>query len=328
MKAAQVHELGNRSSIQIDDIDEPTAGPGEVLVDVAAVTVNFPDILMLDGKYQIRPDLPFVLGKDGAGTVAAVGSDVSDFAVGDRVMFYLHYGAFAERAAVPVSNCFHLPADMPLDDAAAMGITFQTVWAALVDRAGLKAGESVLVTGAAGGVGLAGVALAKALGASTVLAGITTMSKADAVKAAGADHIIDMTGDDLRDSVRDQVKAATGGEVDVVLDVVGGDTFDACIRALAFGGRIVVLGFTGGRIAEAKTNYLLLKNIAVLGSSINAYYARDIEAVHHGQAEMTRLYAESKLKPHIHARFPLDRVGEALATVEDRAVVGKVLIDI
>jgi NADPH:quinone reductase len=292
------------------------------------VTVNFPDILMLDGKYQIRPDLPFVLGKDGAGTVAAVGEGVSGFAVGDRVMFYLHYGAFAERAAVPAKQCFKLPAEMPLDDAAAMGITFQTVWAALVDRAALKPGESVLVTGAAGGVGLAAVALAKALGAGTVLAGLTTLSKADAVKAAGADHIIDMTGSDLKDGVRDQVKAATGGEVDVVLDVVGGDTFDACLRALAFSGRIVVLGFTGGRIAEAKTNYLLLKNIAVIGSSINAYYARDLAAVHRGQDEMMKLYGEGRLKPHIHARFPLDRCAEALAVVEDRAVVGKVIIEI
>jgi len=328
MKAARLHELGNRAAVTVDDIAEPSPGPGEVVVDVAAASVNFPDILMLDGKYQIRPDLPYVLGKDGAGTIAAVADDVADFAVGDRVMFYLHYGAFAERAAVPASQCFRLPADMPLDDAAAMGVTFQTVWAALVDRAALKSGETVLVTGAAGGVGLAGVALAKALGARAVLAGLTTMSKADAVRAAGADHIVDMSGGDLRDGVRDQVKAAIGGEVDVVLDVVGGDAFDACLRALAFCGRIVVLGFTGGRIAEARTNYLLLKNVAVLGSSINAYYARDLDAVHRGQAEMNRLYGEGKLVPHIHARFPIDRCNEAFAAVEDRAVVGKVLIEI
>ncbi|HUT47761.1 MAG TPA: NADPH:quinone oxidoreductase family protein [Alphaproteobacteria bacterium] len=329
MKAVRVHELGNRSGVTVDDIPEPDAGPGEVVVDLAAATINYPDILMLDGKYQVRPDLPYVLGKDATGTVCAIGEGVSGFAVGDRVLFYVHYGAFAEKVAVPVTNCFKLPNDMPLDDAAAMGVAFQTVWAALVDRAALQPGEVVLVTGAAGGVGIAGVALAKALGAGTVLAGLTTMSKADAVKAAGADHIIDMSGDELKDGVRDQVRQATGGrDVDVVLDVVGGDIFDACLRTLAFNGRIVVLGFMGGRIADVKTNYLLLKNISVVGSSINAIYARDNKSVHHGQAEMVRLYREGKLAPHIHQRFPLDKIAEAIAVVEDRSIIGKVVLEI
>jgi len=329
MRATRVHELGNRASIQVDDIAEPTPGPGEVVVDVAVATVNFPDILMLDGKYQTRPELPFVLGKDGAGTVSAVGDDVSDFSPGDRVLFYVHYGAFAEKVVVPVANCFKLPADMPLDDAAAMGIAFQTVWGALVDRAAMKPGEVVLVTGAAGGVGIAAVALAKALGAGTVLAGLTTLGKAAPVKTAGADHIIDMSGDDLKDGVREQVREATGGrDVDVVIDVVGGDIFDACLRTLDFNGRIVVLGFMGGRIADVKTNYLLLKNISVVGSSINAIYARDNDSVRHGQAEMMRLYGEGKLAPHIHARFPLDKITDAIAVLEDRSVVGKVVLEV
>jgi len=329
MKAVRIHALGDRSAVSVDDIPEPSAGPGEVVVDLAAATINYPDILMLDGKYQIRPDLPYVLGKDASGTISAVGDGVTEFAVGERVMFYVHYGAFAEKVAVPVTNCFKIPNDMPFNDAAAMGIAFQTVWAALVDRAALKSGEVVLITGAAGGVGLAGVALAKALGASAVLAGLTTMSKADAVTAAGADHIIDMSGDDLRDSVREQVRQATGGrDADVVLDVVGGDIFDACLRAIAFNGRIVVLGFMGGRIADVKTNYLLLKNISVVGSSINAIYARDNESVHRGQAEMTRLYREGKLAPHIHQCFPLDKIAEAIAVVEDRSIIGKVVLEI
>jgi NADPH2:quinone reductase len=329
MKAVRVHQLGDRRAVQLDDIPDPSPGPGEVVVDPAALTINFPDILMLDGKYQVRPELPFILGKDGAGTISAVGDDVRDFSPGDRVLFYVHYGAFAEKVVVPVANCFKLPDDMPFDDAAAMGIAFQTVWGALVDRAAMKPGEVVLVTGAAGGVGIAAVALAKALGAGTVLAGLTTLGKAAPVKTAGADHIIDMSGDDLKDGVREQVREATGGrDVDVVIDVVGGDIFDACLRTLGFNGRIVVLGFMGGRIADAKTNYLLLKNISVLGSSINAIYARDNDSVHRGQTEMMRLYGEGKLAPHIHARFPLDKITDAIAVLEDRSVVGKVVLEV
>jgi NADPH2:quinone reductase len=327
MKAVRVHELGNRAAVRVDDIEAPAPGKGEVLVDLAAASVNLPDILMLDGKYQIRPDQPFVLGKDGAGTVAAVGEGVSDFAVGDRVMFYIHFGAFAEQVALPARNCFRLPDGVAFDTAAAMGVTFQAAWAALVDNAALQPGETVLVTGAAGGVGMAAVSLAKALGAGQVLAGLTTMSKADAVLAAGADHVIDMSGGDLKDAVRDQVKAASGGDADVVVDMVGGDVFDACLRALRFRGRIVVVGFTGGRIAEVKTNMLLLKNVSARGSSINAFYAQDIDAVRRGQAEMFRLYGEGRLAPHIHARFPLDRIGEAIAVLEDRSVVGKVILE-
>jgi len=329
MKAVRVHELSNRAGIKVDEIPDPTPKPGEVIVDVAAATINYPDILMLDGKYQIRPDLPFILGKDGTGTISAVGEDVSGFAPGDRVLFYVHYGAFAEKVAVLVSNCFELPDDIPLDDAAAMGVAFQTVWAALVDRAALQPGEVVLVTGASGGVGIAAVALAKALGAGPVLAGMTTLAKSDPVKAAGADHIIDMSGDDLRDDVRDQVRQATGGrDVDVVIDVAGGDIFDACLRTLAFNGRIVVLGFMSGRIADVKTNYLLLKNISVVGSSINAIYARDNASVRRGQAEMARLYGEGKLAPHIFKHFPLDKIAEAIGVLEDRSVVGKVVLTV
>lgn len=328
MKAVRVHALGDRKAVTVDEIDAPIAGPNDVLIDTAAVTVNFPDILMLDGKYQINPDLPFIFGKDGAGTVASVGEDVAGFNPGDRVMFYLHYGAFAEKVVAPAGNCFKIPGSMSFADAAAMGITFQTVWAALVDRAVVRPGEVVLVTGAAGGVGIAAVALAKALGAGPVLGGLTSLAKADAVTAAGADHIIDMSGDNLKESVREQVKTATGGrDVDVVIDVVGADVFDACLRTMGFSGRIVVLGFTGGRIADVKTNYLLLKNISVMGSSINAYYKKDLKAVQHGQAEMTRLYTEGLLAPHIHARFPVDRTADAIATVEDRAVVGKVVVE-
>lgn len=329
MKAVRVHKLGDRGSIRLDEVAAPNPGPGEIVVDTAVTTVNFPDILMLDGKYQIRPDLPFVLGKDGAGTVSEVGEGVDDITPGDRVLFYVHYGAFAEKIALPAKRVFKLPANVPFDAAAAMSMTFQTAWAALVDRAGMKTGDVVLVTGAAGGVGLAAVSLAKALGADIVLAGLTTVSKAEAVRSAGADHIVDLSVDNLKDAVREQVKAATKGRpVDVVIDVVGADVFDACLRTLGFCGRIVVVGFTGGRIPEVKTNYLLLKSISVLGSSINIYYDNDIDAVRRGQAEMFGLYEQGKLSPRIDRRFAIDRFAEAIKAVEDRTVIGKILLEI
>lgn len=329
MKAIRIHQLGDRGSIRIDEVPAPSPGPGEIVVDTAVASVNFPDILMLDGKYQIRPELPFVPGKDGAGTVSAVGEGVDELTPGDRVLFYVHYGAFAEKIALPASRVFKLPAEVPFDAAAAMGMTFQTAWVALVERAKMKSGDVVLVTGAAGGVGLAAVSLAKALGADVVLAGLTTVSKAPAVRAAGADHIIDFAAGDLKDAVREQVKAATNGRaVDVVIDVVGAEVFDACLRTLGFCGRIVVLGFTGGRIPEAKTNYLLIKNISVHGSSINAYYENDLDAVRRGQERMFRLHGQGKLSPHIDRRFAFERFAEAIKAVEDRSVVGKILLEI
>ncbi len=327
MRAVVVNEIGNPESVRLEDVPEPSPGPNDVLIDVAAASLNFPDLLMLDGKYQIRPDPPFVLGKDAAGAVLAVGDDVEGIAPGDRAVIYVHYGAFAERIAVPADQCFALPDDVDFAAASAMGVTFQTAYAALVERAALRAGETVLITGASGGVGLATISLAKALGAGAVLAGLTTPAKADAVREAGADHVIDLSGDDLRDSVRDQVGAAIGRkEVDVIIDVLGGDVFDACLRALGWCGRIVVLGFMGGRIPEVKTNYLLIKNISVLGSSVNSYYERAPEAMAKAQVVMFDLYRQGRIKPHIMATYPLEDIASALDLFAQRKVVGKVML--
>lgn len=329
MKAVRLHELRNRAALRIDEVPDPTPGPGEIVVDLAVASVNFPDILMLDGKYQIRPELPFIVGKDGSGTVSAIGHGVDDFKPGDRALFYIHYGAFAQKVLMPASACSRLPKEMSFDIAAAMGVTFQTAWAALVDRARCKPGDRVLVTGAAGGVGMACIALAKALGAGLIIGGLTTPSKAPAVIAAGADHVLNMSGGNIRDTLSADVKSVTSGTgVDIVIDVAGGDVFDACLRSLNFSGRIVVLGFTAGRIPEVKTNYLLLKNITVHGSSINAFYAQDLPAVRRGQAEMFRLHADGKLTPHIHSRFPLTEVAQAIAEIENRSVIGKVLLEV
>jgi NADPH2:quinone reductase len=207
-----------------------------------------------------------------------------------------------------------------------MGLVYQTAWLGLVERGCLRAGETVLVNGASGGVGMAAVELAAALGAE-VLAGLTTPSKAATVEAAGARHVIDLSVADLKDALRAQVSEKLGGRgVDVVLDMVGGEVFEASLRALAFGGRAVVIGFAGGSIPAVRTNYLLLKNIAVLGSTINGYLDARPEIVDRAQDEVVRLWRDGKLKPNIMRRFPLDQAREALATVEKREVVGKVVL--
>lgn len=326
MKAVVVKELKNRESVGLSDMPEPEAGPGEVLVDVKAASVNFPDVLMLDGKYQIRPDPPFILGKDAAGTVKAVGDGVTRVKPGDRVVLYIEYGAFAQVVKAPETQVFPIPDNLDFESAAAMGLVYQTVWVALMDRGQMQPGETVLVTGASGGVGMAAMDLAKACGAGKVLAGLTTMSKADAVREAGADDIIDLSGDDLRDGIRAQVKEKAGGGVDVVIDVVGGDVFDGALRSLNQGGRIVVVGFTGGRIPEVKTNYLLLKHISVVGSSINSIYNPAGPYIAGVQEKLNALIADGKLTARIMARHPAADVGKALSAVENREVIGKVVI--
>ncbi len=329
MRAIAVHALHDRSAVKVTDMPEPEAGAGEILVDIATATVNFPDILMLDGKYQYRPDLPFILGKDAAGTVSAVGTGAGDWSVGDRVMFYMNEGAFAEKAAVPITNAFKVPDAVGFEDAAAMGLVYPTAYCALKTRGGLKAGESVMVTGAAGGVGLATVNLAKALGASKVLAAVSSAVKGEAAMAAGADSVIDTSNLDHKDAIRDQVYAATDGQgVDICVDVVGGDVFDGSIRSLAWGGRIMVVGFTDGRIPQIGVNYPLLKNIAIIGSPVAQYYDRRPDLMHEVQSELYDLAAAGKLKPHIMAAYPMDEFGKALRLVEDRQVIGKVLLTI
>ncbi len=329
MRAIAVHALHDRSAIKVTDMPEPTAGAGEILVDVATATVNFPDILMLDGKYQYRPDLPFILGKDAAGTVSAVGDGVADWSVGDQAMFYMNAGAFAEKAAVPVTNAFKIPDGVSIEDAAAMGLVYPTAYCALKTRGNLQPGESVMVTGAAGGVGMATIDVAKALGASQVLAAVSTPEKGEAALAAGADAVIDTSNLEHKDAIRDQVYAVTDGKgVDMCVDVVGGDVFDGSVRALSWGGRIIIVGFTDGRIPQIGTNYPLLKNIAIIGSPVAQYYERRPDILHDIQDKLYDLVGAGKLTPHIMKNWPFDDFMEALKVVEDRQVIGKVLLTI
>jgi len=328
MRAVVMQAFGEPSTAEIHDLPVPQPGPGEVRVAMKAAGVNYPDLLVVRGEYQHKPPLPFTPGKELAGLVEAVGDGVSDLAPGDRVMVQIEHGAFAEQVIAKRSECFKMPDGMDFADAAAMGLVYQTAWFALFDRARMQPGETVLVLGATGGVGLAAIQVAKATGAGTVLAGVTTMSKAQAALDAGADAIIDLSVENLRDGLRDQVQAATDRHgADVIIDPLGGDPFDAAMRALAWQGRMVVVGFAAGRIPVIKANYLLVKNIEVSGLQWSDYRDRTPARMAEAQAEIFRLHAAGKLKPHVMERFPLDRFADALAVIQERRVIGKVVLE-
>ena len=301
-------------------------GEDEALVDIKAASVNFPDLLVIQGKYQVLPPLPFSPGKECAGVVKAVGAKVTHVKPGDRVLIQIEYGGYAQQVATKAVNCHVIPEAMSFTEAAAMGLTYMTAHFALVERAHIKAGESVLVTGAAGGVGMATIQVAKALGA-TVLAAVSNAEKAAAAKAAGADYIIDTSVENIRDGLRDQVYAAVGKKgVDVVVENVGGDIFDACLRAIAWSGRIIVVGFAGGRIPEVKAGHLLVKNISLIGLQFSNYRDREPEKCLAVRKQLFDLYRAGKLKPYVMATFPLASYMEALALVRDRKVIGKVVL--
>ena len=323
MRAVVITDTSNRS-VSIEEVADPVPGDDEILVDVKACGINFTDLLSLDGKYQNNPPPPFTPGKDAAGIVAAVGAKVAGHKVGDRVIAHVIHGAMAEKAVCPAALAFPLPDGVDFDAAAAMGLAYLTAYLALTRRGALQAGEVVMVNGASGGVGLASVSLAKALGASVVLAGLTTPSKGDAVKAAGADAIIDLTVDDLKDNLRAQVTAATGGRgVDLAFDLVGGEVFDATLRAIANEGRVVVSGFTSGTIPSVRTNYLLLKNIAVVGSTIN-YYIKDASPlIGEAQTALYDLLLAGRITPNIMNRLTFDQYMDGIRMLEDRKIVGK-----
>jgi NADPH2:quinone reductase len=326
MRAVVVREHGPPETLRVEEMSMPVPGRGEVRVEVHAIGVNYPDLLVVGGAYQILPSRPFIPGKEAAGVVAAVGEGVTAWKPGDRVAVQLEHGAYAEEVIAPQQEVYALPHAMSFADAAAMGLVFQTAHFALLDRAQYRMGESVLVTGAGGGVGLAAVQLAKALGA-TVLAGARRDEHKTLARASGADHVIDLAAPNLREALREQVRAATGGQgVDIVLEMVGGDVFDAALRALAWRGRLVVVGFAGGRIPELRANYLLVKNITVAGLQWSDYRERDAAWVRRVQQELFQLYETGKIRPHVMRHFPLEEAASALDLVRRGGVASKVVL--
>lgn len=325
MRAILVKEVGDPDKVVIEEVASPVPGPGEVLIHMKAAAVNFPDLLTVEGKYQTIPPVPFSPGKEGAGVVAKLGQGVTSLKPGDRVMVQVEFGTYAEQMAVPVHDCYPMPDEIGFDEAAAIGVAFQTAHFALVERAHVKTGDAVLITAATGSVGIAAMQLAKAFGC-TVLAGVTTMSKAHIATENGADHIIDLTVDNPRDSIRDQVKAATGGGVDVVLEIVGGQVFDGCLRALNWRGTLVVIGFTSGEIANMKANYVLLKGVSVTGINWSNYRNEDPAWVRRVQDEIFQMYVQKKISMPIQATFPMEDVVKAFNIIRNREIRGKIVI--
>ena len=328
MRAVVISDTSNRT-VGIEEVPDPAPADDEVVVDVRVCGINFTDLLSLDGKYQNNPPPPFTPGKDAAGVVSAVGAGVTGLREGDRVIAHVVHGGLAEKVACPEALCFPLPDGVAFDAAAAMGLAYQTAYHALTTRGNLQEGEIVLINGASGGVGMAAVNLAKPLGAGTVLAGLSSPAKAEAVCAAGADAAIDLSREDLRDSLRAQVFEATGRRpADFVFDLVGGAVFDAALRAIGDEGRAVVAGFTSGAIPQLRTNYLLLKNIGVLGMTINSYIHRRSPILAEAQSALFDLLLAGKIDPNIMARYPFEQYMDAIGLLEERKIVGKAVLEI
>jgi NADPH2:quinone reductase len=325
MRAVVVREFGP-SGIAVEEWPTPEPGPGQLRIDVRAIDVNYPDLLVIGGKYQNLPDRPFIPGKAAAGVVSAVCDGVQHCRLGDRVLVQVEHGAYAEQILADDEDSHVLPDSMSFVDAAAMALVYQTAHFALIDRGQFQPGETVLVTGAGGGVGLAAIQLVKALG-GTALAGTRSPAKADAIRAAGADAIIDLGAANLRDALRAQVHEATGGcGADVVLDPLGGDVFDAALRTLAWRGRIVVIGFATGRIPEIRANYLLVKNISASGLQWSDYREREPAWVRRVQTELFALYEAGQLRPGVMRTFPIGQFASALDLLASGEVRGKLVL--
>jgi NADPH2:quinone reductase len=327
MRAVVVGEFGPiDAALKLGELPKPVPKPNEVLVEVRATAANFVDLLVIGGKYQFLPERPFAPGKLPSGVVAEVGADVKNLNVGDRVITMAEHGGYAAYVAAPATHCYPLPDTLSFEEAAAMSLVYDTSWFALRDRGRIQPGETVLVLGATGGVGLAAIQLAKAMGAK-VLAGVSSASKSDIVRDAGADEIIDLSRPDLRDSLREQVHAVTDKRgVDIVLDPLGGDIFDAALRAVAWRGRVVVIGFAAGRIPTLKVNYLLLKNMEVSGLQVSDYRKRMPEQMAACFAEIFTWYQQGKLKPLPTTVYPLEQFSRALHEIEDRKVRGRIVL--
>jgi NADPH:quinone reductase len=328
MRAIVLDEFGPPEQMRVAEVPPPVPGVGEVLVRVHAAPVNYVDLLVVGGTYQFLPPRPFIPGKGPAGVVNVLGPEVTALGVGDRVLAMAEHGGYAEAVALHADQCYRLPPRMSFLEAASLSLVYDTAWFALRERARLVPGETVLVLGASGGVGRAAVQLARAMGAH-VLAGIVRPEKDTVVHAAGAHVVIDLSGVNLRDSLREQVYAATDGRgADIILDPLGGVVFSAALRALAWSGRLVVIGFVAGGIPVLKTNYLLLKNIEVSGLQVSDYRKRRPAPVAACYAEIFALYEQGKLQPNATTTFPLERAGEALAALRDRRLDARAVLQL
>jgi NADPH2:quinone reductase len=324
MRAVLCKAFGPPESLVVEEIPSPVPGPGEVVVSVKAASVNFPDVLIIQNKYQVKPPLPFSPGSEVAGLVKAVGEGVTAFAPGDPVLAITAYGAFAEEVKTEARRLVSIPAGMDFATAAAFGLTYATSEHALYDRGALKSGETLLVLGAAGGVGLAAIEIAKILGAR-VIACASTDDKLAVCRSHGADETINYATEDLRE----RIKALTAGNgADVIYDPVGGPYTEPALRSIAWRGRLLVVGFAAGEIPKIPLNLTLLKGCSIVGVFWGDFARREPQRFAEAMARLGRWYSEGKLKPHVSETFPLEHAAEALTLMANRQVTGKVVLTV
>lgn len=324
MKAVICSSFGPPSNLEYKEVSDPVPGPGEVLIRVKACSVNFPDTLIIQGKYQFRPPFPFSPGSDMAGVVEELGEGVKGFKPGDEVVGITTYGGFAEKALIPADACFPKPPGMSMEHAAAFLMAYGTSYHALKDRARLKEGETLLVLGASGGVGLTAVELGKLMGAR-VIAAASTDEKLDLCRQYGADEGINYQKEDLKE----RIKELTGKKgADVIYDPVGGKYTEPALRAIAWKGRYLVVGFAAGEIPKIPLNLALLKGCQIVGVFWGAFVKREGKANLQNTMELIQWYSKGKLKPHISATYPLKDAPLALEAIMQRKVKGKVVIEI
>lgn len=322
MKAVLCKAYGPASTLSLDEAADPVAKDNQVVIDVHAAGVNFPDTLIIEGKYQVKPPFPFSPGGEAAGVVSSVGSQVTHLKPGDRVMGLTGYGSFAEKVAAAGTHVLPMPDDMDFVTAAGFSMTYGTSMHALTQRGNLQPGETLLVLGASGGVGLAAVEIGKAMGAR-VIAAASSDEKLEVARQAGADELINYSEGELKE----QVKALTGGQgADVIYDPVGGDLFNQSMRCINWRGRLLVVGFASGRIPELPVNLALLKGAAVVGVFWGAFATREPQANLENFQQLFRWYSEGKLKPLVSQTFEMDQYEAALTTLTTRQAVGKIVI--
>ena len=324
MLALQCNALGDESTLRIEDIEPPTCSGKQVLVDVKAASLNFPDALMIRGMYQMKPELPFSPGSELAGEVIAVGDDQTNYVPGDRVLCLSGYGALRQQIAIdPQWQQIHrLPNEMPWEDAASFNMTYGTSMNALHQRGQVKAGETVLVIGATGGCGSAAIHIAKAMGA-TVIALAGSEEKCAQAKALGADHVVSYTQDNFSKAVKE---ITHGKGVDVIYDPVGGDDFREYLRCAAWNGRYLVIGFAGGDIPQLPLNHTILKCISVIGVAYGMSAIQDPATNNDNFAQLFDWYAQGLLKPFIGSRRPFVEAADAIADMYARRIIGKTVI--
>jgi NADPH2:quinone reductase len=324
MKALWCSRLGDPSVLELIDVEPPPPKPGEIGVRVRAASINFPDVLMVAGGYQLKPTLPFIPGVEACGEVVALGEGVKDHRLGDRVIFGKRYGAFAEQVTVAAADARPLPKGWSFAEGAAFAVGYKTAYHAIVQRGHIRPREVLLVHGASGGVGLAAVELGKVLGARVIATG-SDDARLEIVRAKGADFVINYREAPFWQTVKD---LTDGRGADVIYDPVGGDVFDQSLKCIAWNGRILLIGFTSGRIATLPTNIALIKGFSVVGVRAGEAVRREPQIGVEYHRELWKLANEGRIRPHISHLLPLERWVEAMALLTDRKVVGKAVLDL